>query len=131
MWVGSSPKARLITAPMFISGSMPSRRLMAALDSAAELRRLPCPIPKAMRRVILAARSVSEAVSGAGESGDTRKVTVNIGNFEGGDGRQHHSRSCKSARGHSHSHPGLSRCPNTAAPSPLNSTVCPALPGGF
>jgi succinyl-diaminopimelate desuccinylase len=59
-------------------------RLMAALHSLLELRCLPCPIPEDIRQVILAAQSVSEVVSGVGESEMLQKVTVNIGSFEGG-----------------------------------------------
>ncbi|HYB08355.1 MAG TPA: M20/M25/M40 family metallo-hydrolase [Alphaproteobacteria bacterium] len=59
-------------------------KLMAALDGLLDLRRLPCPIPDDVRQVILAARPVSEVVSGAGESETLQNVTVNIGRFEGG-----------------------------------------------
>jgi len=58
--------------------------LMTALDKIRELRRLPCPIPDAVRRVILAAKPVSEAVSGIGEAETLQSVTVNIGRIEGG-----------------------------------------------
>jgi acetylornithine deacetylase/succinyl-diaminopimelate desuccinylase-like protein len=59
-------------------------RLMTALDKIRELRRLPCPIPDAVRRVILAAKPISEAVSGVGEAETLQSVTVNIGRIEGG-----------------------------------------------
>jgi acetylornithine deacetylase/succinyl-diaminopimelate desuccinylase-like protein len=59
-------------------------RLMAALRGLLELRRLPCPIPENIRQVIVAARSVSEVVSGAGESETLQHITVNIGTVEGG-----------------------------------------------
>lgn len=59
-------------------------RLMVALDKIRELRHLACPIPDAVRRVILAAKPVSEAVSGIGEAETLQGVTVNIGRVEGG-----------------------------------------------
>src|SRR6202044_3442201 len=59
-------------------------RLMTGLDKIRELRRLPCQIPDAVRRVILAAKPVSEAVSGIGEAETLQSVTVNIGRIEGG-----------------------------------------------
>lgn len=58
--------------------------LMTALEKIRELRRLPCPIPDAVRRVVLAAKPVSEAVSGVGEAETLQCVTVNIGRIEGG-----------------------------------------------
>jgi succinyl-diaminopimelate desuccinylase len=59
-------------------------RLMVALHRIRELRCLACPIPDAVRRVILAAQPVSEAVSGVGEAETLQSVTVNIGRIEGG-----------------------------------------------
>jgi acetylornithine deacetylase/succinyl-diaminopimelate desuccinylase-like protein len=58
--------------------------LMAALDRLAALRDLPCPIPDAVRAVMAAAQTVSEAVSGAGEAHTLSHVTLNIGRIEGG-----------------------------------------------
>ena len=57
---------------------------MRALDAVLELRALPCPISEDVRRVIMAAKDVSEAVSGTGESEALQHVTVNIGRLEGG-----------------------------------------------
>ena len=59
-------------------------RLMAALARLTRLRELPCPIPEPVRRAILAAKPVSEAVSGAGEAETLQHVTLNIGTIEGG-----------------------------------------------
>ncbi|HUI19294.1 MAG TPA: M20/M25/M40 family metallo-hydrolase, partial [Alphaproteobacteria bacterium] len=59
-------------------------RLMAALARLMRLRELPCPLPEAVRRAILAAEPVSEAVSGAGEAETLRHVTLNVGTIEGG-----------------------------------------------
>jgi succinyl-diaminopimelate desuccinylase len=59
-------------------------RLMAALGRLAKLRDLSCPIPASVRAVMEAARTVSEAVSGAGEAHTLSHVTLNIGRIEGG-----------------------------------------------
>ena len=59
-------------------------RLMAALARLMRLRELPCPLPEAVRRAILAAKPVSEAVSGAGEAATLQQVTLNVGTIEGG-----------------------------------------------
>ena len=59
-------------------------RLMAALERLAALRALPCPIPASVRAVMERARTVSEAVSGAGEAHTLAHVTLNIGRIEGG-----------------------------------------------
>jgi succinyl-diaminopimelate desuccinylase len=59
-------------------------RLMAALERLTALRALPCPIPAPVRAVMEAARTVSEAVSGAGEAHTLAHVTLNIGRIEGG-----------------------------------------------
>jgi succinyl-diaminopimelate desuccinylase len=59
-------------------------RLMAALGRLAKLRNLPCPIPASVRAVMEEARTVSEAVSGAGEAHTLSHVTLNIGRIEGG-----------------------------------------------
>jgi succinyl-diaminopimelate desuccinylase len=59
-------------------------RLMAALELLTALRALPCPIPASVLAVMGAARTVSEAVSGAGEAHTLAHVTLNIGRIEGG-----------------------------------------------
>ncbi len=59
-------------------------RLRAALEAVARLRDLPVASPEAVSRAIAAARSVSEASSGAGESEVLSRVTVNIGRIEAG-----------------------------------------------
>ena len=59
-------------------------RLIVALDAIRLLTRLECALPDGIRQVIERAKSVSEAVSGAGEAETLRRVTVNIGRVEGG-----------------------------------------------
>jgi succinyl-diaminopimelate desuccinylase len=59
-------------------------RLIASLERLVALRALPCPIPASVRAVMEAARTVSEAVSGAGEAHTLALVTLNIGRIEGG-----------------------------------------------
>ena len=60
-------------------------RLLAALGRLLELRELPCELPEPVKRAILEAASVSEAVSGRGETETLQRVTVNIGTIEGGE----------------------------------------------
>lgn len=59
-------------------------RLMSALVEVFKLRDLPVPLPADVARAIEDAASVSEAISGKGESETLRRVTVNCGVFQGG-----------------------------------------------
>jgi len=59
-------------------------RLRAALDALSALRDLKVPAPAMVTAAIAAARPVSEALSGAGESDTLGRVTVNIGQIAGG-----------------------------------------------
>jgi len=59
-------------------------RLIAALGRLLRLRELPAALPAPVKRAILEASQVSEAVSGAGETETLQRVTVNIGTIEGG-----------------------------------------------
>ncbi len=59
-------------------------RLRAALDALKSLEALPTAAPESVRRAIAAAKPVSEAISGVGESEVLSRVTVNIGRIEGG-----------------------------------------------
>jgi succinyl-diaminopimelate desuccinylase len=59
-------------------------RLRAALDALKSLESLPVAAPESVRQAIAAAKPVSEAISGAGESDVLSRVTVNIGRVEGG-----------------------------------------------
>lgn len=59
-------------------------RLMSALLEVFELRDLQVALPADVDRAIDAAATVSEAISGTGESRTLRRVTVNCGIFEGG-----------------------------------------------
>lgn len=65
-------------------GTNAIERLMAALFEVFELRDLPVSLPAEVDHAIGAAASVSEAISGAGESETLRRVTVNCGVFQGG-----------------------------------------------
>jgi acetylornithine deacetylase/succinyl-diaminopimelate desuccinylase-like protein len=59
-------------------------RLRIALDRVKELEHLPVVAPDAVTRAIAEAGSVSEAVSGAGETAILQRVTTNIGTVAGG-----------------------------------------------
>jgi succinyl-diaminopimelate desuccinylase len=59
-------------------------RLMAALSDLVSLRHMPVAAPENVRRAIVAARPISEALSGAGEAEVLSRVTVNIGRLQGG-----------------------------------------------
>ena len=59
-------------------------RLRIALDRVKELERLPVVAPGAVVRAIAEASSISEAISGAGETDILQRVTANIGTIAGG-----------------------------------------------
>jgi len=59
-------------------------RLRTALDRVKELERLPVVAPGAVARAIAEASSISEAISGAGETDILQRVTANIGTIAGG-----------------------------------------------
>ena len=59
-------------------------RLRSALDRVMLLEHLPVAAPDSVTQAIEAARPISEAISGAGESETLRRVTVNIGTIAGG-----------------------------------------------
>jgi succinyl-diaminopimelate desuccinylase len=59
-------------------------RLRTAMDALLGLRALPVLAPDAVTQAIAAARSVSEALNGAGEADVLGSVTVNIGRVEAG-----------------------------------------------
>jgi succinyl-diaminopimelate desuccinylase len=59
-------------------------RLRAALDRVKDLERLPIEMPPEVKDAIAAAASISEPLSGAGESDTLSRVTVNIGTITGG-----------------------------------------------
>ena len=65
-------------------GENAAERLMEALAAVLTLRGLPAAGPPIVAETIRAAASVSERISGAGESDVLRSVTVNIGQIEGG-----------------------------------------------
>jgi acetylornithine deacetylase/succinyl-diaminopimelate desuccinylase-like protein len=59
-------------------------RLRAALDLVKDLERLPVVAPAAVVRAIAEASSISESVSGVGETDTLQRVTANIGTIGGG-----------------------------------------------
>jgi succinyl-diaminopimelate desuccinylase len=59
-------------------------RLRTALDRVKELERLPVVAPGVVARAIAEASSISEAISGAGETDTLQRVTANIGTIFGG-----------------------------------------------
>ena len=59
-------------------------RLRTALDGLKRLEDLPTDPPPGVTAAIAAAKPVSEALSGAGESDTLQRLTVNIGRIEGG-----------------------------------------------
>src|SRR5258708_29847836 len=59
-------------------------RLRTALDGLKRLEGLPVNAPPAVAAAIMAAKSVSEPLSGAGEADTPQRMTVNIGTISGG-----------------------------------------------
>jgi acetylornithine deacetylase/succinyl-diaminopimelate desuccinylase-like protein len=59
-------------------------RLCSALDGLRRLEALPVNAPPAVTAAIMAAKGVSEPLSGAGEADTLQRVTVNIGTIAGG-----------------------------------------------
>jgi acetylornithine deacetylase/succinyl-diaminopimelate desuccinylase-like protein len=59
-------------------------RLRAALDGLKRLEDLPIAAPPDVTAAILAAKPVSEALSGVGEAETLQRLTVNIGTIQGG-----------------------------------------------
>ena len=59
-------------------------RLRQALDGLKRLEALPVTAPAAVTSAIMAAKPVSEELSGKGEAETLQRVTVNIGTIEGG-----------------------------------------------
>lgn len=59
-------------------------RLRRALDGLKRLEDLPVTAPAAVTSAITASRTISEELSGEGETATLQRVTVNIGTIEGG-----------------------------------------------
>ena len=59
-------------------------RLRRALDGLKRIEALPAAAPAAVTSAIMAAKPVSEELSGEGEAETLQRVTVNIGTIEGG-----------------------------------------------
>jgi len=58
--------------------------LLSALEPVLALRNTPCPLPNDIAGTIEEARTVSEPLSGMGESDTLRNITVNLGHIKGG-----------------------------------------------
>jgi len=59
-------------------------RLLSALEGLKRLEALPVDAPPAVTAAIMAAKPVSEPLSGAGEADTLQRLTVNIGTISGG-----------------------------------------------
>ncbi|OGA73068.1 MAG: hypothetical protein A3G81_19240 [Betaproteobacteria bacterium RIFCSPLOWO2_12_FULL_65_14] len=59
-------------------------RLMAALGRLQGLEKLACPVPESLLAAIDAAAPISEPMAGPGETDTLKRITVNVGVFEGG-----------------------------------------------
>ncbi len=84
MWVEIEAKGSPAHGAHVHKGRNAIDRLRAALDRLKQLETLPVDAPASVLEAIEHAASVSEALSGAGESDTLRRVTVNIGTIEGG-----------------------------------------------
>ena len=59
-------------------------RLAKALACLQTLESLPCPVPEELRVAIDAAAPISEPMAGKGETDTLKRITVNVGLFQGG-----------------------------------------------
>lgn len=59
-------------------------RLAKALARLQGLEAVSCPVPQALRAAIDAAAPISEPLAGAGETETLKRITVNVGLFQGG-----------------------------------------------
>lgn len=57
---------------------------MAALGRLQRLEKLACPVPGSLLAAIDAAAPISEPMAGPGETDTLKRITVNVGVFEGG-----------------------------------------------
>ncbi|NKB59952.1 MAG: M20/M25/M40 family metallo-hydrolase [Alphaproteobacteria bacterium] len=58
--------------------------LLGALEPILALRDTPCPLPDAIAETIRTAKPISEPLSGTGESDTLQRITVNLGQIDGG-----------------------------------------------
>ena len=84
MWIEVTATGRSNHAAHVHLGVNAIERLTAALGGLAALRDIDCPIPEGIRAAIVAAKSISEDISGAGEAETLQSVTLSLGVIEGG-----------------------------------------------
>ncbi len=84
LWLRVTARGRASHGAHVHLGDNAAEKLAEALRRLTGLRRLPVPTPPAIEAAIDQARSVSEPLSGAGESEVLRAVTVNIGTMTAG-----------------------------------------------
>ena len=84
VWLDVNARGKAAHGAHVHLGTNAVERLMSALLAVMKLRDLPVSLPVEVDRAIGAAASVSEAISGSGESETLRRVSVNCGVFQGG-----------------------------------------------
>ncbi len=84
IWLEVTAKGRSAHGAHVHLGANALERLMAALERLLALKRVPVKTPGPIAAAIRSARTVSEGLSGAGESKVLQSVTVNLGSVAGG-----------------------------------------------
>ncbi len=84
MWIAVKAEGKSNHAAHVHLGVNAIERLTAALPGLAALRDIECPIPEDIRAAIVAAKPISEEISGAGEAETLQSVTLSVGVVEGG-----------------------------------------------
>jgi succinyl-diaminopimelate desuccinylase len=83
-WVEIEAEGRPAHGAHVHKGANAIDRLRQALDGLKRLEDLPVSAPADVTSAIMAAKPISEGLSGAGEAETLQRVTVNIGTMEGG-----------------------------------------------
>jgi succinyl-diaminopimelate desuccinylase len=83
-WVEIEAEGRPAHGAHVHKGANAIDRLRRALDGLKRLEDLPVAAPAAVTSAIMAAKPISEELSGEGEAETLQRVTVNIGTMEGG-----------------------------------------------
>ena len=83
-WVEIEAEGRPAHGAHVHKGANAIDRLRMALDGLKRLENLPVAAPADVTSAIMAAKPISEELSGAGEAETLQRVTVNIGTMEGG-----------------------------------------------
>jgi acetylornithine deacetylase/succinyl-diaminopimelate desuccinylase-like protein len=83
-WVELEAEGRPAHGAHVHKGANAIDRLRQALDGLKRLENLPVAPPTAVTSAIVAAKPISEELSGEGEAETLQRVTVNIGTMEGG-----------------------------------------------